>query len=454
MSAPTKDSQILTSKDDLLIPLESGCKPKSDFRIGTEHEKFGFYTEDYSPIPYEGPNGIEALLKGLQRFGWDRIEENGTLIGLKQNGASVTLEPGGQLELSGAPLETIHQTCGEVNRHLDQVREVTKELGQGFLSLGFSPKWTRDETPMMPKGRYNIMRAYMPTKGTMGLDMMFRSCTVQVNLDFESEADMIRKMRIGMALQPVATALFANSPFYEGKPNGFQSFRSHVWTDTDNDRCGMLPFVFEDGFGFESWVDYALTVPMYFVYRDGVYHDVSGQSFADYMQGKLKGFEGQYPTMKDWEDHLTTLFPEVRLKGFIEMRGADSGPWGRLCALPALWVGLLYDDKALDEAESLISDWDFAAISKMRDDAPTKGLKATAPDGRTVRDLSFDVVEIARKGLAARGYMDGLGNDETMFLRPLHDILDSGKSASDLLLEQYENEWNGDINCVFRDHAY
>ncbi len=454
MVLASPESIQITNKDDLLAPFIDGCKPKSAFRIGTEHEKFGFHTADFSPITYDGPNGVEALLKGLQRFGWDPVVEQGKVIALKQLGASVTLEPGGQLELSGAPLETIHQTCSEVNRHLDQVREVTKELGQGFLSLGFSPKWTRDETPVMPKGRYGIMRDYMPKKGGLGLDMMFRSCTVQVNLDFETEQDMVRKMRIGMALQPIATALFANSPFVEGQPNGFQSYRSHIWTDTDPDRCGILPFVLQDGFGFESWVDYALRVPMYFVHRDGNYIDVSGQSFADFMKGELPGLKGELPTMKDWEDHLTTLFPEVRLKGFIEMRGADSGPWGRLCALPALWVGLLYDDKSLDAAEALIEGWSVDAVSAMRDDVPIKGLHTKGPDGRNMREIARDVVAIAQQGLAARGYTDGLGNDETMFLRPLNEILDSGKSASDLLLDQYHNEWNGDINCVFRDHAY
>ncbi|MGB1089074.1 MAG: glutamate--cysteine ligase, partial [Alphaproteobacteria bacterium] len=376
---------VIESKAELVEWIAKGNKPKDQWRIGTEHEKFGFYTADNTPIPYETApgkkGGVRDILEGLTRFGWEPFHEAGNIIGLKQKGASITLEPGGQFELSGAPLENLHQTCDEVHTHLAQVREVADELGIGFLGAGFSPIWTRDETPIMPKGRYGIMREYMPKKGTMGLDMMFRSCTVQVNLDFSSEADMVKKMQVAVALQPIATALFANSPFKEGAVNGFQSYRSHVWTDTDNDRCGMIPFVFDDNFGFERWADYALDVPMYFLYRDGVYNDVTGQSFRDFMAGNLKGHEGVLPTEDDWEAHLTTLFPEARVKRFIEMRGADGGPWNRLCALPALWVGLLYDQATLDKAHDMISNWSVAEISQMRDDVPKAGLQAAFRSG-------------------------------------------------------------------------
>ena len=355
MSAPPKSSgEPVTSKRQLVEWLAAGSKPRDRWRIGTEHEKFGFRLKDLRPLPYDGPDGIRALLEGLKRFGWEAVEENGKPIALTQDNCNVTLEPGGQFELSGAPVRTIHETCAEVHTHLRQVKQVSAELGTGMLGLGFQPKWARDDIPWMPKARYKIMRDYMPKKGKLGLDMMLRTCTVQVNLDFASEADMVRKFRVSLALQPIATALFANSPFTEGRPNGFLSYRSHVWTDTDPDRCGILPFVFEPGMGFERYVDYLLDVPMYFVYREGQYIDASGQSFRDFLQGRLPALPGEIPTVGDWSDHATTVFPEVRLKRFLEMRGADGGPWKRLCALPALWVGLLYDADALAAAEALL----------------------------------------------------------------------------------------------------
>src|ERR1041384_5725905 len=391
------ESPIITSRDELAAYLEAGCKPKSDWRIGTEHEKFGFYRKSYAPVPYDGDRGIRALLDGLQdRFGWDPVTEKGHIIALRRKdcpkGGAISLEPGGQLELSGAPLETLHQTCEEIRQHLAEAREIGGELGIGFLGLGFSPKWTLAETPMMPKERYRIMKRYMPKRGKHGLDMMFRTATVQVNMDFASEADMVAKLRVGLALQPVATALFANSPFTDGKPNGFQSFRTEMWRDTDPDRTGLLPFAFEQGMGFERYVDYALDVPMYFVYRDGHYIDVAGASFRDFMAGRLKGFEGQRPTIDDWSDHLTTLFPEVRLKRFLEMRGADGGRWRRICALPAFWAGLLYDQTALDAAWDLVKDWSSEDRQALRDAVPRTALSTP------VRNTT--VLEIARQALA------------------------------------------------------
>eukprot|EP00752_Nemacystus_decipiens_P013132 g11621.t1 len=386
MSGPSAvDSTPVESKRQLVDYIAAGCKPPDQWRIGTEHEKFAYDVKTLRPLPYEAEAGapsIRRLLEALAGPDWAPVEEKGRIIALKgADGGSVTLEPGGQLELSGAALETIHQTCSEVHRHLDQVRSATEAIGAGVVGLGFNPIWAREDIPWMPKGRYKIMREYMPKKGSLGLDMMTRTCTVQVNLDFETEADMVRKMRVGLALQPLATALFANSPFTERKPNGFLSYRSHIWTDTDPDRCGMLPFVFDEDFGFERWVDYVLDVPMYFFMRDGVFHDASGLSFRDFMKGELPGFEGERPTMTDWADHLTTVFPEVRLKKFIEMRGADGGPWGNLCALPALWVGLLYDREALDAAERLIADWSVAEITALRDQVPKTALRTPFRDG-------------------------------------------------------------------------
>jgi glutamate--cysteine ligase len=454
MSGPTDAGGArITDRRQLVEFLESGCKPASRFRIGTEHEKFVFRLADHSPAPYGGPQGIEALLNGLKRFGWDAVMEGPHIIGLTNGSASVSLEPGGQFELSGAPLDNLHQTCGEVNEHLRQVREVAGELGLGLLAMGFHPTARRQDIDWMPKGRYAIMRRYMPTKGTLGHDMMLRTCTVQVNLDFASEADMVKKFRMGLALQPVAVALFANSPFTEGKPNGYQSYRAEIWTDTDPDRTGLLPFVFEKGMGFERYVDYLLDVPMYFVYRDGKYIDASGQSFRDFLVGRLPALMGETPTLSDWADHLTTAFPEVRLKKIVEMRGADSGPWAKLCALPALWTGLCYDAAALDAACDLVKDWSAEEREALRRDVPKHGLKTPFRKGN-VRDIAANLVEIAAAGLRRRDRRDGKGRDESLFLEPLLDITKSGRSPSDALLEAYATRWHGKIDPIFTEQAY
>ena len=455
MSGPVASGGArITDRRQLIEYLASGSKPAAQWRIGTEHEKFVFRRDDLSPAPYAGPHGIEALLTGMKRFGWRPVMEGEHIIGLSDGAeASVSLEPGGQFELSGAPLDNLHQTCGEVTEHLNQAREVAGELGLGILAAGFHPKARRVDVDWMPKGRYAIMRRYMPLVGSLGLDMMLRTCTVQVNLDFGSEADMVRKYQLSLALQPVATALFANSPFTEGKPNGFQSYRAHIWTDTDPDRTGLLPFVFEPGMGFERYVDYLLDVPMYFVYRDGKYIDAAGQSFRDFMAGKLLALPGEFPGMSDWGDHLTTAFPEVRLKKFLEMRGADSGPWGRLCALPALWVGLLYDDAATDAAFDLVKNWTGEEREALRRDVPKSGLATPFRRG-TVLDLAKTMVAIAAGGLARRNRRDGKGRDETLFLDPLREIVASGRAPSELLLEAYAGRWNGSVDPIFAEEMY
>ena len=454
MSIPAAaNAEPVHSRTQLIESVEQGNKPAADWRIGTEHEKFAFNWKDYRRLPYDGECGIRALLEGLQRFGWAPLREKDTLIGLKRDGASVSLEPGGQLELAGAPLENIHQTCDEVHTHLAEAEAVTKELGAGLIGLGFDPKWQRADVPWMPKGRYRIMRDYMPKKGSLGLDMMLRTCTVQVNLDYASEADMVKKFRVGLALQPVATALFANSPFTEGMPNGFKSWRAQIWTDTDPDRTGMLPFVFEDGFGFERWVDYILDVPMYFLYRDGRYLDASGQSFRDFMDGRLPALPGETPTLSDWADHMTTAFPEVRVKTFLEMRGADGGPWKSLCGLPAFWVGLLYDRSALDAAWDLVRDWSAEEREALRLNVARDGFHAPFR-GATVSGLALRVLEIAQAGLSARRALDKAGNDETGFLQALQDRAAAGKSPADQLLEDYAGEWGGDIDRIWTACAY
>jgi len=455
MSAPPKSSgERITGRDQLLAYMAAGCKRRQDWRIGTEHEKFAFTREDLRPLPYDGPRSIRALLEGLSaQFGWTPVLEGDSPIALAKDGCSITLEPGGQLELSGAALETIHETCAEVHQHLAQVKTIAEPLGISLIGLGFQPLWARDDIPWMPKDRYRIMRAYMPTKGNLGLDMMLRTCTVQVNLDFESEADMVKKFRVSLALQPVATALFANSPFTEGRPNGFLSYRSHVWTDADPDRCGILPFVFEDGMGFERYIDYALDVPMYFVYRGGRYLDASGLSFRDFLAGRLEILPGELPTTSDWGDHLSTIFPEVRLKTFLEMRGADGGPWKSLCALPALWVGLLYDQQALDGAWDLVADWTPEEHAALRQGVPRLALK-TPFRGGTVGDLARQVLALAEAGLKRRAI---LGRDElyeTQYLTPALEVAETGRTPAEALLAAFEGEWQGRLEPLFHDYAY
>jgi glutamate--cysteine ligase len=447
---------VLTGFKDLVAHLESGSKPdRSTWRIGTEHEKFAFYHDTLEPVPYEGENGIGALLDNLaDKYGWKRVKEGANTIALlEENNSSITLEPGGQFELSGAPLEHLHQTCAETGQHLSQLRDVAGKMGISFLGLGMSPLWSLEETPIMPKGRYKIMRNYMAKVGRLGRQMMFRSCTVQTNHDFGSEADMVKKFRVSIALQPIATALFANSPFAEGRLNGFLSYRAHIWTDTDPDRTGMLPFVFEPGMGFERYAAYALDVPMYFVYRDGKYIDASGQSFRAFLDGKLPALPGERPTKKDWEDHLTTIFPEVRLKTYLEMRGADSGPWSRLCALPAFWAGILHDDAALEAAWSLVKSWTAEDREALRRAVPVLGLRAPVR-GSTAQHIAQAALAISRQGLRSRARSDKAGEDETHFLTELDDIAASGVTPAERLIERYNTEWGRDVRRVFEACAY
>jgi glutamate--cysteine ligase len=456
MSIPQSGGGPIERHSQLAEYLEAGCKPREAWRIGTEHEKFGYDLARHLPLPYDGPCSIRAMLEGLRdRFGWTPVEEAGKLIGLEKGGANVSLEPGGQLELSGATLETIHETCDEVNSHLREVKAVADDIGAGFIGLGAAPEWTHEQMPQMPKGRYKLMTRYMGAVGTHGTQMMYRTCTVQVNLDFASEADMVAKFRTSLALQPIATALFACSPFFEGKPNGWQSWRARIWRDTDAARTGMLPFVFEEGMGFERYVDYALDVPMYFVYRDGAYVDALGQSFRDFLAGKLPALPGEKPTLSDWADHLTTIFPEVRIKRFMEMRGADGGPWRRLCALPALWVGLLYDAPSLAAAWDLCRDWTAEERDRLRHDAAKEGLSATI-GGRSVRDVARELLGIAEAGLKARARpgAGGMLPDETHFLGALHEIVGSGQSPADELLARYHGEWAGDLSRIYAEYSY
>ena len=456
MSIPQSGGGPIERHEQLAEYLEAGCKPRQDWRIGTEHEKFGYCRETLRPLPYAGERSIVAVLEALRdRHGWAPLYEDNHLIGLEKGGANISLEPGGQLELSGAPVESIHDTCDEVNDHLRDVMDIAEALDVGFLGLGAAPIWRHEDMPMMPKGRYRLMTGYMDRVGTTGKAMMYRTCTVQVNLDFASEADMVKKLRVALALQPVATALFANSPFLDGKPTGWKSTRARIWHDLDADRTGMLPFVFEDGFGFERWVEYALDVPMYFVYRDGRYIDALGQSFRDFLRGRLPALPGEVPTLGDWGDHLTTIFPEARIKQFIEMRGADGGPWRRLCALPALWVGLTYDDGALDAAWDLAKGWDAETREALRVEAARDALEAKV-DGIAMHDLAREVLAIAREGLKARARpgAGGMIPDERHFLHALEDSVEQRRVPADELLEKYHGEWGGDLTRVYGEYRY
>ena len=445
----------ITSRNELLSWFEVGCKPKEKWRVGTEHEKFGFCKSDLSPIPYGGEKGIQKVLSGMAAsFDWQPIEENGHIVALKRGLAGVTLEPGGQLELSGAPLETIHQTQDEINEHLSQLAVVCLQMGVTFLGIGVQPKWAFEQIPWMPKGRYKIMRQYLPGKGRHSLDMMTRTATVQANLDFDSEADMVAKFRLLMALQPIATALFANSPFIDGKPNGFQSFRAEIWRYTDPDRCGWLPFIFEDSFSFERYVDYALDVPMLFRYQNGSYQDGGGIPFREFLAGRLPDQPGQLPTIEDWETHLSTLFPDVRLKQYLEARGADAGNSQSLCALPAFWKGLLYDSDTCQAAWDLVSNWTLEDRARIIEEVPRLGLRTKTPNGGTVQSLVFDLLKWSQAGLAAQACRNGDGCDETIYLKSLFQIAESGISPADRLLDAYNNRWNHSVDPVFQEEEF
>ena len=457
MARDTTDATPVESSDELVAWLEAGCKPRANWRIGTEHEKFGFYVADHSPVPYEGENGIRALLEGMrERLGWDPIMDEGRIIGLAEASGkgAISLEPGGQFELSGAPLSNIHDTCRESNAHLAMVKAVAEELGIGFLGVGASPLWRLDETPRMPKSRYAIMSAYMPKVGSQGLDMMYRTATIQTNLDFSDETDMRRKLQVSLKLQSLSSALFARSPFTDGKPNGLLSWRSDIWRDTDNQRGGYHPFMLEPGFGFEAYVDWALDIPMYFVIRDGKYHDCTHVTFRQFMDGALvDDVADGMPNMGDWNNHLTTLFPDVRLKRYLEMRGADGGPWRDICALPALWVGLLYSDNGLDAAEQLTASWSADMVGQLRDDVPAKGLAAEI-DGMRLSEIAKQIVDIARSGLAERGFENSEGRDETVYLAPLMETLASGHTPAERLINRYHGEWGGDLGRLFEEYAF
>lgn len=460
----SKDNDpVIETMSDLIAPMQRGEKPKDQWRIGTEHEKFVYCTKDHHAPSYEEPGGIRDLLLALREFGWTPVEETGAdgvkrVIAMSGADGTVSLEPAGQLELSGAPLENLHETCNETGRHLEQVKAIGKKTGSGFLGMGMWPDKTRADLPLMPKGRYKIMVEHMPKVGSLGLDMMLRTCTIQVNLDYSSEADMVQKFRVGLALQPLATALFANSPFTENKLNGFESYRSHIWSDTDPQRTGMLPFVFEDGFGYERYAEYMLDVPMYFVSRPdapkGEYINAAGLSFRDFLKGELSVLPGEKPTASDWNDHMSTAFPEVRLKSFLEMRGADGGPWNRICALPAFWVGLLYDQNALDAAWDRVKHWTMEEREELRNAVPKHGLSTPLPRGGNMLDLASEILDIASAGLTARGRLNSSGDNESGFLDPLREVVATGKSPAAQLIDRYHNEWNGDLSRIYDEMSF
>ena len=447
----------IQSKEDLIKPFQNGEKKPSDFKIGTEHEKFVFHIDTLKPVPFLGESGIENLLLALKKYGWESIIEDGNTIGLSRDkslgGGTITLEPAGQLELSGAPLTNIHETFNELDEHRSQISKEGSNLGLGFLGAGLTPDWSFDEMPIMPKSRYQIMKNYMPKKGNLGLDMMFRSTTIQVNLDYSSESDMIKKFKVSLALQPIATALFANSPFLDGNLTGYNSFRSHIWTDTDPDRTGMLPFVFDGEMSYEKYVDYALKVPMYFIYRDGNYLDVSGSSFEDFLNGDLDELPNEKPNIIDWENHLTTIFPEVRLKSFLEMRGADGGSFESVCALSSFWVGLLYDSESLDSSFNLIKDFNIKQLQELRIEVAKNGLHSII-EGIEIQEIAKKVLKLSREGLRNRNILNENGDSEEIFLDPLQKILSSGKSSSDDLIKKFSNNWNKNLVNMYKEYTF
>ncbi|MFN6925418.1 MAG: glutamate--cysteine ligase [Tabrizicola sp.] len=435
MSIPQSGGGPIESFDQLAAYMEAGCKPKDQWRIGAEHEKFGWLTDTRAPLPYAGPRSISAIFDGLvARYGWQPVREGENVIGLARNGANISLEPGGQFELSGAPFASTIEVAAELQTHLDEVRSIAEPMGVRFMGIGAPPEWTHDQMPVMPKGRYRLMTDYMGRVGTHGTQMMYRTATVQVNLDYASEADMVQKLRVALALQPVATALFASSPFFEGRPNGHRSWRSRIWRGLDDSRTGMLPFVFEEGMGFQRYVDWVLDVPMYFVYRDGKYIDALGQSFRDFLKGELPALPGERPTLSDWADHMTTVFPEARVKKYIEMRGADCGDQAHIVALPAFWVGLMYDQTALDAAWDLVKGFDAQTREGLRVAASEQALAGEA-GGVKLMDLASAALGLSHAGLAARG----LGEEAQ--LAPLVESLKTGKVQADRWLDLYEGEW-------------
>ena len=446
---------IVSHQEPLCAWLASGCKPKSHWRVGTEHEKFGFHKQTLAPTAYDGSSGIRAILEAMaKRFHWTIVTDNKMPIALTKGLASITLEPGGQLELSGAPLRSIHDTQEEINEHLRQLGEVCRDMETAFLGVGTQPKWPLQSIHWMPKGRYQVMRRYLPGKGTLSLDMMARTATVQANLDYGSEVYMVKKFRLSMALQPLATAMFANSPFIDGRPNGFLSYRSEIWRYTDPDRCGWLPFLFEQGFGFERYVEYALDVPMLFLYRNGIYQDVGGAPFRAFLEGKLPILPNQHPTMADWEMHLSTLFPDVRLKRYLELRGADAGNSTILCALPAFWKGLLYDDESLDAAWALVADWSLEERERIHKNVPRLALQTPIPGGRTMRDLAGHILPLAKAGLAKQDFRNQQGCDETIYLKYLFQVVESGITPAERLLQAYHQRWNGSVDPLFREEEF
>ena len=452
----SKLNTVVEGKNQLVQYLEDGCKPKSSWKIGTEHEKFGFMKSNLKPLPYKGNCSVLGVLKGLiETFGWKPLKENDLIIGLKKDDANITLEPGGQLELSGGLLDSVHETCLEVATHLAEVKTIADRIGSGFIGLGSAPEWLHDEMPIMPKDRYKLMAPYMEKVGSHGTKMMFRTCTVQVNLDYSSESDMVKKMRVGLAIQPLATALFAASPFFEGKVTGFKSFRSRIWHDTDKSRTGMLPFVFDEGYGFESWVDYALDVPMYFIKRNNKYINALGLSFRDFLEGRLSILPNEKPKLSDWVDHLTTIFPEVRLKQFIEMRGADAGPWSRICALPAFWVGIIYDKNALDEAWDICKEWTSEERLKLYKDVSKLGFDAKIQN-KTVKELANQILKLSENGLKNRKKINihGTKQNECEFLSPLFSSLEQGISLADEMLIKYNKDWSKNIKQIYNEYSY
>lgn len=449
-SDPSLDA-VVTRRDPLIAYFATGAKPRSEWRIGTEYEKVAVERKTGRAARYFGRNGIEELLRRLaDRYGWTPRSEGDHVIALQGERATITLEPGAQVELSGEPCESIHCAHAELTEHVSQIVSVGEEIGIAFLGLGMQPLSPVEDIEWVPKARYGIMGPYMQKVGTLGHRMMKQTATVQTNIDFSDERDAMEKMRVTMGLSPILTAMFANSPICDGRLNGYMSFRQHVWTDTDRDRCGLLPFVFSRDAGFEDYADWALGVPMYFIRRDDRFVDLSGLPFREFLK---KGAAGHHATLADWQLHLTTLFPEVRLKTYIEVRSVDSQPPERMLALPALMKGVLYDADCLLGAWDLVKGWSFGERLDLYDASHRDALMARVRGVRLL-DLARELCAIARVGLRRQNLRNGRGEDETVYLNGIERQLESGVSPARVIADRWAGEWEERIDRLIGFAAY
>jgi len=443
------------NKNELIGYFFDGVKSKNNLKIGVEHEKFILNKESLKPISYYENNGIKNILEKLTTLGWEPLydDNKNTIIAVKKGKQAITLEPGGQIELSGAPLDNIHETCEETTNHLKELKKLGNEFNFILLGIGVEPNLKLDDFPWMPKQRYKIMRKYMEQVGTLGHHMMKRTCTNQVNIDYSSEEDMINKIRLILNLESIATAIFSNSPFDQGNVSKYRSLRSHFWHHTDPNRTGLLPFVFDKDFNFEKYTDYALNIPMYFIRREHKYINMTQYTFKDYLEGKCTKVNYE-ATLDDWEDHLTTLFPQVRLKHYLEIRSMDACNWDLICSQPAFWIGILYDDEILDKIKQITEDWKGEDRQYLNKRVPEDGLK-TEFKKRKLIDFAQEFFELSKKGLSKRNQLSKNGEfDESIHMKDLENNLTDGCSPADCLITKFNTTWEKSVLPIYKELAY